>query len=230
MAPEAGLSYEELRKRQQVERASPKLARLPEDFYRRLVAYLSSLEEEVRREQAANPASPKAKLLADELWNTRRLAEDLYEHRERKLMLAALGAARGASPDTTHMLPEELELYNAAVARLGEARRRALHPPPAQPPASAGAPPLGATAAPATTAPEAPRGDPPPAQPPPSAGAPPQPADGRTLVRLLEDVGAFTATDLRTYHARRDDVVSLPAGTARVLIERGKAVEVTPAP
>jgi hypothetical protein len=68
-----------------------------------------------------------------------------------------------------------------------------------------------------------------PAPPPaPAAPAPAEQAEGRVLVRVLEDIGTFAASDLRTYHVQREDVLSLPADTARILLLRGKAVEVVP--
>ncbi|HEV8359595.1 MAG TPA: hypothetical protein VGR28_03970 [Candidatus Thermoplasmatota archaeon] len=199
------LSYETLRKRQQAERASPKLTRLEGDFYRNLETYLKGLSEDYQREQATNPGSSKATLIGDELQNTRRLAEDLYEQRERKVVTAALTAGRGANPEHQHMLREEQELFEALLGLLRETKRRVLHGGPRAPaPASA----------PAATAPDA---------APPSA----EPA-GRVLVRVLEDIGAFAASDLRTYHVKRDDVLDLPADTAKILVLRGKAVEVAP--
>lgn len=224
MAPVEQLNYEVLRKRQQLERGSPRLTRLEPDFYENLELYLKALHEDFQREQAANPGSPKATLLGDELTNTRRLAEDLYEHRERKVVTAALTAARGASPETANMLPDEQALYEGLVALLRDAKRRVLHgrqgPRPAPPPhvPVIGILPSAPPAAPAPT----------PAAPGAAAAPEPRARDGRLLVRVLEDVGSFMASDQRAYYVRREEVVSLPADTARILILRGKAVEVAP--
>lgn len=207
MAPVEPLNYEELRKRQQTERSSPRLTRLEPDFYENLELYLLGLQEEYQRQHAANPGSTKATLLGDELQHTRRLAEDLYEHRERKVVTAALTAARGGNPENVNVLKEEQELYDALVQLLRDAKRRALHRPRGPPP----------------TAPAS-------GQAAPAPAAPPQATvdQGRILVRVLEDVGSFAASDLRTYHVQRDDVVSLPVDAAKILLLRGKAVEVTP--
>lgn len=210
------MTYETLRKRQQSERGSPKLSKLDAEFYRLLEAYLQGLGEEHQREHGRNPTSAKSTLLNDELTNTRRLAEDLYEHRERKVVTAALIAARGGQPETHGLLlREEQELYEAIVALLRDTKRRILHgrpaaAPPAPPPA-----PVQAQGSPVLNV-----------QPAPEAPAPAAAPEGRTVVRVLEDVGSFAASDLRTYVVRREDVVSLPTDTARILILRGKAVEV----
>lgn len=206
MPPVEPLNYEVLRRKQQLERSAPRLTRLEHDFYPNLELYLKGLQEDFQREQAANPGSSKATLLGDELQNTRRLAEDLYEHREKKVLTAALSAARGGNPDDPNMLREEKELFEALVQLMRDAKRRALHKPTPHP---------ALVPAPGTMQLTA----------PPS----PAPADhGRVLVRVLEDVGSFAASDLRTYHVARDDVVSLPTDAAKILILRGKAVEVTP--
>lgn len=210
--PVEPLNYESLRKKQQLERGSPRLTRLESDFYHNLELYLQGLSEDLQREHTQNPHSSKATLLQDELQNTRRLAEDLYEHRERKVITGAIAVARGGNPDHAHMLPEERELHEALVAVLRDTKRRVLfgRPGRAQPaphPVQA----QGAT----TLAVQA-------------AEAAPAPDEGRLLVRVLEDIGAFAASDLRTYNVKREEVVSLPTDTAKILILRGKAVEVAP--
>lgn len=43
-----------------------------------------------------------------------------------------------------------------------------------------------------------------------------------TTVRVLEDVPSFTGADLRIYDVGREDVVSLPEDTAKLLIDKGK--------
>lgn len=213
MAPVEPLNYESLRKKQQLERGSPRLTRLEADFYRNLELYLQGLSEDLQREHSQNPHSAKATLLQDELQNTRRLAEDLYEHRERKIITAAIAVGRGGNPDYANMLPEERELHEALVAVLRDTKRRVLFgrpgkaQPAAQPVQQQGAMTLAVQA--------------------------PEPAavqdNTRILVRVLEDIGSFAASDLRTYHVKREEVVSLPSDTAKILILRGKAVEVAPA-
>jgi DNA replication initiation complex subunit (GINS family) len=223
--PPFEIGYEALRRRQQAEQKFPKLQRLEPDFYRHLEDYLKGLAEDHQREHAANPHSPKATLLGDELQNTRRLAEDLYEHRERKVVTAALTAARGGSPDVGPMLREEQELFDALLQVLREAKRRALHRP-AGPPRPLAAPSVAAAPVPSPAAPgpvAAPPEEHPAAAPPPADAGP---ADGRLVVRVVDDVGEFVASDLRAYTLLREQVVSLPADAARILIARGKAVEV----
>lgn len=216
------LNYETLRRKQQLERGSPLLTRLESDFYRNLELYLQGVQEDYQREHAANPSSPKATLLGDELQNTRRLAEDLYEHRERKVVTAALTSARGGVPETSYMLKEEQALYDSLVALLRDTKRRILlRPPPtakANPPESAALP-VGTAPEPGHTA----------TGQAAAAPAPTNGGNGRLLVRVLEDIGSFAASDLRTYTVQREDVLSLPADTAKILILRGKAVEVATA-
>jgi DNA replication initiation complex subunit (GINS family) len=217
-------NYETLRKKQQLERGTPRLTKSEPDFYRNLELYLQGLGEDLQREHSANPHGPKATLLQDEMANTRRLAEDLYEHRERKVVTAALTAARGGDARDPNMLREEQELYEALTALLRDAKRRALHGrgSPRAMPAPAPAPFPGSASEPPSTPPPAATSG-----PPPVPGV--QAEAGRLVVRVLEDIASFAASDLRTYSVRREEVVSLPADTAKILILRGKAVEVTPA-
>jgi DNA replication initiation complex subunit (GINS family) len=225
VAPLEPMNYQLLRRRQDLEKLAPGLTRLEPEFYANLDLYLRGLQEDLALENHRNAGSTKATILADELRNIRNSAEAIFETRQRKVVMAALGASRDAVADRSNMLREEVELFEAVLALIRDTKRRALHggrgaSPPSPPPAvpAAAVPP----SAPPTAAPAGASASTPPA---PAASVP----GSRLLVRVLEDVGAFAASDLRTYHVQKDDVVSLPSDTAKILILRGKAMEVTPA-
>jgi hypothetical protein len=46
---------------------------------------------------------------------------------------------------------------------------------------------------------------------------------------MLEDLPPITATDLRIYALKREDVVTLPEETAKLLVDKGKAAFILPA-
>jgi DNA replication initiation complex subunit (GINS family) len=123
-----GVSYESLKNRWQreVDTGPQELTRLDPNFYERVESYLDELEEEYQREHEVDPTSGKAMLLQDELFNLRKILEDLYDQRERKVLQLALTAARGGDPDRSNMTAGEKELFESVVAALDEGRRRIL--------------------------------------------------------------------------------------------------------
>jgi DNA replication initiation complex subunit (GINS family) len=314
-----GISYESLKNRWQreVSTGPQELTRLHPSFYERVEAHLDELEEEYQREHEIDPTSGKAMLLQDELFNLRKILEDLYDQRERKVLMLALTAARGGDPDRSNMTDGEEELFESVVDALDEGRRRILRrherdleedapkaspvpddqptdppeepldqydedetppapdrdapPDPTQPPsqepdeAGDGASTeathpreVQETAAPQEVAPEAATGDEPPSAPEDRTGRRPEPADeapgdealgpgddeatgaeveeastngaipdapttGRVVVRVLEGVQPFAASDMRTYDLDEEDVACLPPKAARTLVDREKA-------
>lgn len=128
---EREVSYESLKNRWQreVSTGPQELTRLAPSFYGRVEDYLDELEEEYQREHEIDPTSGKAMLLQDELFNLRKILEDLYEQRERKVLLLALAAARGGDPDRSNMTDGEEALFESVVDALEGGRRRILHRP-----------------------------------------------------------------------------------------------------
>lgn len=235
------LNYVAIQDRLKRENRMASLQTLEPGFFQELERYERGLQEDHLREQDRAPGSPKATMLHDELQNTRLLAEALYEARERKIVQRALTAARGGSLETANMTKGEAELAQRLVDVLGDGRRLVLRPDAAAVPAhAAGGKSTGSPShatpdeANRTPGPEAQTSDAPepagaatnePSAAPPEAEAPP-----RVLVRLLEAVPPFQASDLRTYRLNKGDVVSLPRDAARALLVHRKAVEVKPEP
>lgn len=229
MAPDE-VNYETLKGRLYRERRNLELTKLDADFYAAAERHLHQLVEELRKEEASNPSSPKALVLHDEVRNLQRVREDIYEVRERKIVAAAQTAARGGNPDRTAMTTAEGDLYETIVRALKDARRTMLkratlaeaQPAPlpsgrvtettlAIPPAS-------------VTAPADPEPAPRPAIVAEAIPGPGRARSGRVLIRPLEDLPAFTAPDLRTYRLRTGDVAAVPLEVARALAAAGKAV------
>ncbi len=286
------------------ERRSGSLTKLDPEFFQEAEAHVSEMEGTYRSENTQNPASPKANLLGVELAKLRGGIEELYEAREKKVVLQALRAAWDRVADRDHMLKWESDAFERIVHALRDTRRNVLKgrerrasakpvagnvpatdaaagvaggaagSAPGQGPgaasgaspagqggvlpngppgaaagaaASAGTPAPGAAAAPVSGAPEQAAGDGAggPGAPPSggqqgaastaSAGAgapheaPPTRAPRRVLIRVTETVDPFTASDMRTYRLREEDVVAVPSEIAKLLVKRGKAREIVPA-
>ncbi len=88
---EEEISYKTLRKIQQMEKNSPVLTELKTIFYSELLEYIENLNNRLERETS----SQKKMLLKDEIQNTKKIAANIYEQREKKILLAAISKARG---------------------------------------------------------------------------------------------------------------------------------------
>lgn len=113
--PEETITFELIRKIQREEQTSPKLTRLPENFYEKLSLYLEQkrkLSEENRK-------------VALELKNVKALVEDIFNRRERKIINQAIITVRTKIPPE-NLTEEEKEFFDDLVKTIGERRKKTL--------------------------------------------------------------------------------------------------------
>src|SRR5512137_1936797 len=94
------INYKTLRRIQQDEQTSALPTKIHSNFYKDLAAFVKTLERSLEPEK--NPL--KLKLFSDEAQNTKKIANSIYELREKKIVQAALATARGATPDLRYLL------------------------------------------------------------------------------------------------------------------------------
>jgi DNA replication initiation complex subunit (GINS family) len=174
------INYKTLRRIQQDEQSSASLTKIPTNFYKELVSYLKTLEHSI--EQEKNPL--KLKLFSDEVQNTKKIANSIYELREKKIVQAALATARGATPDLGNMLEIEKNLYHSLVEQITSSRKEIFESPTNQ------------------------RKTSPPATPKPAPVI--DQSNTHPIVRVLEDTPEFIGTNGQSYLLRKEDVLSIP--------------------
>lgn len=184
------INYKTLRKLQQGEQASSLLTKVPTDFYKDLSSYMKTLERSVENEK--NPL--KLKLFTDEIQNTKKIANSVYELREKKIVQAALATVRSATPDVTNLLEIEKKLYNSLVEQIMVSRSEIFEKP---------------TDPPVKTSPSSPKTHP-----------DRQESNTQPIVRVLEDTPQFIGTDGKTYSLRKEDLLSLPGEMADPLLKK----------
>ena len=112
------ISYKNLRKIQQMEKNSPVLTGLKSGFYNELFEYLENLDGRLGKESS----SQKQMFMRDEIQNTKKIATNIYEQREKKILLAAVSKARSGNPDRKNMLDVEKNLFDAVLGLLLQSR------------------------------------------------------------------------------------------------------------
>ena len=115
---EETISYKHLREIHQKEKNSPLICKIDDDFYQRLKEYFENLEDEYS--SIKDKSSPKAKLLRDEIENAKRIAESIYEQREKKIVQAALVERKGGRPNIDNLTSSEKKLFESITRDLKE--------------------------------------------------------------------------------------------------------------
>jgi DNA replication factor GINS len=188
------INYKTLRRAQQDEQASSLLTKINVSFYKDLSLYIQTLERSIENEK--NPL--KLKLFTDEVQNTKKIANSIYELREKKIVQAALATARSATPDLTNLLEIEKKLYRSLVEQIIVSRSEIFEKP---------------TDLPVTTPLAS-----------PTSNQAKQDSNTHPIVRVLEDTPAFIGTDGNTYLLRKEDVLSMPSEMTEPLLKK-KVVE-----
>jgi len=115
--PEETITFESIRRIQREEERSPKLMRLPENFYQNVRNYLQQKKNILEKME-----DRKASI---EIKNIERLVEDIFNRRERKIMTQAVNAAR-VGITVENLSEEEKEFFNQAVAPIKARREKIL--------------------------------------------------------------------------------------------------------
>ena len=213
------------------------LAKLPHDFYSATEAYLTDMRRSYENDLRENPSGRKGEISRQTYQRASQAARDIVEGRVQKILTSAFQASIGASRELPNALTEERAMYDRILTVLLEHRRSAA--PYIEPvsPAAPPNPPSSPRSAPA--APVATPGVNPAAAPSASATAPSPPAAARAptgrstsppvYVRILKD-GRPIEVGSETVDLRQDDVLSLPAETAKLLVDAQVAELVRTAP
>jgi len=191
------------------------LAKIGPEFYTTTSAYLADLRRSYESELRENPSGRKGEISRQTHQRAIQVARDIVEGRVQKVVNAAFQASIGGSRDLVNALPEERALFAEALRALLEFRRSAagyIEPTPAAPtpgPAPSSKLPAPSPSPPAVRSPS----------PAPTARARPS----LVYVRVVKDSRPVEVGS-ETVDLKADDVLSLPAETARLLVE-AKVVE-----
>lgn len=238
---------------QQLERREPQITKLDADFYERLDRHLKNLQKEYEKEYQSNPASSKTMLLSEELRRAKHAVKDIYDMRERKIILLALSEVKGIAQDTAALAKNEKNVYDCVLEVLKGGREQAFRSTPQKSDAAKDAPkPTATVMAPSVTIEE--NRETPKENKMVQNIAAEVGKEGFTtadqyvgkqtsttsttgtnenkngcetvFVRITDDIPTFLGSNERIYALAKEDVVSLPKDNAELLCKGGKAVRV----
>jgi len=190
---EEGINYKNLRKTQQTEKISPTLTSINTSFYNDLSEYIKNLEDRLEKESTRQ----KQTLLRDEIQNIRRISINIYEQREKKVLLAAISKARGGDPDLKNFVDEEKKLFDTTLQTMNETRDKLLNK---------------KTEKKEKTTEESPKFE--------------EKTNNNPIVMVTNDIPEFIGTDANKYILKKGDVLSLPEDMSETLSKRGMVKEV----
>jgi DNA replication initiation complex subunit (GINS family) len=223
------------------ERGSISLTRLPDDFYERAASHLRSTLARIENAKAGSEQTPTEEYyrLTEEYRRSKDILMNIYNTRERKIVLMAMNSARKISQSTEAMVHDEMDLFFSLKFELEKIRERIMkvgtrsaepirgetgintplvdyvgtepEDPPKPPPRKKG--PL------VTKEPEKPKG------PEPLDVTPMDPKkdvpDDLVLVRALKDIATFMCPDNTSISMKKEDVALLPPEIADILKKGG---------
>lgn len=189
--------YKHLRHIQQMENTSPALTKIHQQFYRKVSEYIQRLEHVAMNEQHIQ----KKKLATEEIQNIKRIITSISEHREKKIVYAALSASRGGKPELKHLIQEELIFFHSLVDLISQSRKKLFFKTISE---SAEEPKKADTTAQAVEKEPEKKGH-----------------NTNPIVRVTADIPVFVGTDMNTYLLQKEDVLSLAREMADPLFKRG---------
>ena len=114
---EETITFELIRKIQREEQSSPKLIKLPENFFEKVASYLQHKRELIEKKEDRK--------VALEIKNIERLVENIFNRRERKIINQAIITARTQIPPE-NLTQEEKEFFENLVELIKKRRKEKL--------------------------------------------------------------------------------------------------------
>ena len=190
-----GINYRNLRKIQEMEKNSPVLTEIENNFYVELKKYMENLDNRLKGESSAQ----KQTLLKDEVLNTKKISKNIYEQREKKILLAAVSKARGGNPDLKNMIEIEKNLFNSILNLMEKSRKDLFEED------------LG------EDIPVEPKKNETKEEPKPALNE----SNNNPIIRVIEDIPEFVGTNEKKYNLRKNDILSIPQDMSEMLSKRG---------
>lgn len=199
------INYKNLRKIQQIEKESPALTKIESSFYTALSDYLKYLDTRLEKESSPQ----KQMLLKEEVQNTRKISTNIYEQREKKVILAAISKTRGGEPDLKNLVGVERNLFDSILQMMAQTREELLNKKTREKEDE--------KAIEVSIEPKAENKK--------HEIITQKPQNTNPIVIVAKDIPEFMGTDAKKYNLRKGDVLSLPKDMSDTLSKRDAVKE-----
>lgn len=185
------INYKTLRKIQQQEQNSPSITKIDQKFYYMFSEFIKNLQNMAEKEENTQ----KKKLFNDEIENTKKIAFNIYELREKKIVQSALSRVRGGKPDLNNLIDIEKQLHDSIVEQINSTRKVILENKKEQKTEE---------------------------KPEPKIKEENEIKSNKNdILQVIQDTPEFVGTDMETYSLRKDDIITLPKEMSIPLSKRG---------
>jgi len=197
------INYRTLRKIQEIEKNYPTLSEIKSGFYNAFIEYLKNLNKRLSLEKS----SQKKILISDELENIKKIGISIYEHREKKILLAAISKARGGNPDLKNIIEQEKILFDSIYELILKSRKNALEIDELNEEKETKAVNLKDISIDKNNTKE-------------------KKENTNPILRINQDIPEFIGTDGKKYNLRKNDIISLQDNMSDMLIKRKAAKKI----
>lgn len=189
------INYRTLRKIQEMEKNSPILTELKSDFYNAISEYIENLKNRFESEASSH----KQALLKEEIQNTKKIVFNIYEQREKKILLATASKVRGGNPDLKNLINIEKDLFDSILNLMLKSREKILEIEDKKKESN----------------------DKMTVKPKMVDKVEEKQGNYNPIVLVTQDIPEFIGTDEKKYNLRNNDVLSLPEDMSDMLLKRG---------
>jgi DNA replication initiation complex subunit (GINS family) len=214
------LNYNDITKIYRTEQGSTEISEIRKDFYPSLREYIERMKKESEEEIRRDPYSTKASSMQNEIKKVTQKGNQIFQFRQKKVMLMALRESNGGKVDVSRLTDEEKRLFEDITDRLKAVKAAAVDGKGYVPMIRRDGTDESVCGLVATMEAESvARGNAP--------GASAQGSSLNVLVRITQDIPSWPVGG-RIYVFTKEDVVNLPASIGCELVKSGRAVEIVP--
>ncbi len=214
------LNYNDITKIYRTEQGSTEISEIRKDFYPSLREYIERMKKESEEEIRRDPYSTKASSMQNEIKKVTQKGNQIFQFRQKKVMLMALRESNGGKVDVSRLTEEEKRFFEDITDRLRAVKAAAVDGKGCVPIIKRDGTDESVCGLVATMEAESvARGNAP--------GASAQGSSLNVLVRITQDIPSWPLGG-RIYVFSKEDVVNLPASVGCELVKSGKAVEIVP--
>ncbi len=127
--PDIVITYDILYEVLSKEKSRKELQKLDQDFFQSVIKYLEEKELILKSQKNTEVFTTETKKTEKQIQNIKKIIQQLYEKRERKIIETAIFSSRSKKPSPEliiNMLPEEKEFYNSLLEIINKNKKEFL--------------------------------------------------------------------------------------------------------
>ena len=192
------INYKTLRKIQQIEEKTSILSKIDSEIYLNFSKYINNLN--LRFENEKN--EQRKIILKNEINNTKRIIKNIYDQREKKILLTIMSKVRGGDPNLKNLIKSEKILFESILEIVISMRQKIIENKIVKKDRSN------------------------------NKKSNKKKNDDKIINEnnkiflVKENIPEFIGTDTRRYNLRKNDIITLPKNTSNLLLKRQMAKEI----